>query len=308
MKAAQIDEFGPASVIKVREIPQPEPGDGQVLVEVHASSLNPFDTAVREGHAKPPLPATLGGDIAGVVYAVGAGARHVKPGDKVYGSANVFSGASGGLAEFASTRGEQVAPMPRSFTFNEAASTVLVGLSALQAIEDKMNLRAGQKILIHGAAGGIGSMAVQLAKHLGAHVAATATGPGVAYAKELGADEVIDYKRERFEDKLRDYDAVFVTVRGDTLERSFHVLRRGGVLVSMVGGDGEALAAQHGVSFHAQHTRTTPESLVRLTSLLESGALKPHVGKVFPLSAVRAAFEARESGKVLGKVVVEIKA
>jgi alcohol dehydrogenase len=307
MIAAQITRFGHPNVLKINDIPEPEPHDGQVLVEVHASSINPFDTIMREGQVKFPLPATLGGDIAGVVKKVSSGVSHVKPGDSVYGQANVLSGASGAFAEFATTGANQVARIPKNLSFSEAASLVLTGLSALQVIEGKMKLQSGQTILIHGAAGGIGSVAVQIAKHLGAVVTAAATGRGVEYVKALGADHSIDYQAGPFEAGLSGFDAVFATVPGDIVDRSFQVLRRGGILVSMLGTPSAELAAKYGVTAIGQQTRTSPESLNRLSELVEQRAVSPHIDQVFALPEIAKAFEARESGHPLGKVVVQIR-
>jgi NADPH:quinone reductase-like Zn-dependent oxidoreductase len=227
MKAAQINEYGHADVIEVSDIAKPTLGEGQVLVEVHAASINPFDTIVREGHVAQmikSLPVTLGGDIAGVVTEVGSGVTEFAVGDKVYGQANAVAGNSGAFAEFAATAASQVGNMPANLSFVEAGAIPLTGESALQVITGHMKLAPGQKILIHGGAGGIGTVAIQIAKHLGAYVATTATGEGIQYVTDLGADEVIDYASQKFEDSVHDYDAVFDTVGGDTYVRSFGVL------------------------------------------------------------------------------------
>jgi NADPH:quinone reductase-like Zn-dependent oxidoreductase len=307
MKAAQISEFGHADKVKINEVDTPTIKPDQVLVEVHAASINPFDTAVREGNFEIPLPITLGGDIAGTVVEVGSQITHVAQGDKVYGQAHAVSGASGAFAEFAATGGEQVGKAPSNLDFKEAASLTLVGQSAMQVIQGHINLQPNQKILIHGGSGGIGSVAIQIAKHIGAHVATTANGEGVDYVKKLGADEVIDYKVQKFEDLLHDFDAIFDTVGGETYKRSYEVLKPGGVIVSMIEQPDHALMEQYKVTAIAQQTQTTPESLAKLTSLIESGVIAPHVDKVFPLEQIAQAFETRESGKVLGKVVLVIK-
>jgi alcohol dehydrogenase len=307
MKAAQIKEFGGAGIVHIAEIPAPEPTGDQVQVEVHAASINPFDTAMREGRVKFPLPATLGGDIAGIITKVGEGVAHVKPGDRVYGSANAIAGNSGAFAETAVTKSTEVAPMPAGVSFEQAAALVLTGLSALQVLEDHMKLQSGQKLLVHGAAGGIGTAAVQLGKHLGAYVAATATGDGLEHVRALGADEVIDYKTTRFEDVIHDFDAVLDTVAGETYERSFAVLRRGGIIVSMLAQPDTELMQKYGVRAESQQSRTTVESLNRLTELVEAGAIKAYIDRTFPLEQVQEAFEARESGKIRGKVVLEIR-
>ncbi len=312
MKAAQISDYGHVDVVKVVDIDKPVAKAGQVLVEVHASSMNPFDTIVREGYMKAMIPlnfpATLGGDIAGVVAEVGSGVTGFVVGDEVFGGANVVAGATGAFAEFAATASSQLAPKPKSVDFVEAAASVLVGLSAYQAIYDHINLTAGQKILIHGGSGGIGSVAVQLAKHIGAHVATTATGRGLDYVKDLGADQIIDYKTAKFEETLKDYDAVFDMVGGEVCTKSFTVLKNGGVLVSMAGQPDVALAEKYNVTAVALMTSTTNEGLSKLAELIDNGVVKVNVDKIFDLSHIDEAFTTREAGGVLGKVGVRIKA
>ncbi len=307
MKAAQIAQFGHADQIKVVEADKPVLKPGQVLVEVHAASINPFDTKVREG-AIPSLklPVTLGGDIAGVIAEVGDGVTDAKVGDKVYGQANAVAGNSGAFAEYAATGASQVNHMPANVDFRQAAALPLTGLSALQVINNHMHLQSGQKILIHGGAGGIGTMAIQIAKHLGAYVATTATGDGLAYVKGLGADEVIDYKNQQFEQQLSDYDAVFDTVGGETYANSFRVLKPGGIVVSMLEQPNQELVQQYGVSAEYQQTRTTPEDLKTLADLVEQGVVTVHIDATYPLDQVQQAFEAREGGSVKGKIVIDI--
>ncbi len=311
MKAAQISEYGDPSVIVVNEVEKPKAGTGQVLVEVHASSLNPFDTTVRSGALKENIPlnfpATLGGDIAGVVAEVGEGVTNLTVGDKVYGQANVVAGNSGAFAEFAATKAEQLAKMPKKLDFNQAASLPLVGVSAWQALTQHLKLQSGQKIFIHGGAGGIGTVAIQIAKNIGAYVATTATGGGVEYVKKLGADEVIDYKSQNFMEVLSGYDAVFDTVGGDDFNKALDILRRGGTAVTMIATPDEAKAKELEVTVIRQGTKVTAEALDALRELVESDIVTSHVDKVFPLAEVKQAFEARESGMVSGKVVIEIQ-
>jgi alcohol dehydrogenase len=308
MKAAQISEFGHAEVVKVVDIPQPEVGPDQILVQVHAASINPFDTIVREGglsSLQPPF--TLGGDIAGVVSEVGEGVdTGLIVGDKVYGQANVVAGNSGAFAEFAATKATQVALMPRSTDFLQAAALPLTGVSALQVIIQHIKLQSGQKILVHGGAGGIGTMAIQIAKHLDAHVTATATGAGVEYVKSLGADEIVDYMSQAFDEAEGVYDAVFDTVGGETYERSFKTLKKGGIIVSMTMQPDTELMERYGVTAVAQQTRISSEDLTKLAELVDEGVITPHVDEVYPLEQVSGAFVARESGKVKGKVVLQI--
>lgn len=310
MKAAQISEYGHADVVHVNEVDKPTPGSGQVLVEVQAASLNPFDTMVREGYLQEmiplKLPVTLGGDIAGVVREVGDEVEDLVDGDIVYGQANVVAGNSGALAEYAVTKAEQVAKAPVGIDITEAASLPLVGVSALQALTDHLNLQADQKIFIHGGAGGIGGIAIAIAKHLGAHVATTATGEGIDYVKELGADEVIDYKTQDFAEILRDFDAVFDTVGGEDFNTSLAILKSGSVAVSMIADADEARAKELGITAIKQSTHVTADKLKELAKLVEKGVVTAKVGKVFELSEIQQAFEARESGDVLGKIVVHL--
>ncbi|HYH75103.1 MAG TPA: NADP-dependent oxidoreductase [Candidatus Saccharimonadales bacterium] len=310
MKTAQINEYGDASAVNVVDADQPIASDGQVLVKVNASSLNPVDSAIRSGyfHQMMPVqfPATLGGDIAGEVVEVGNGVEGFAVGDKVYGQAAVIAGNSGAFAEYAATNAGQLAKAPENISLNEAASLPLVGVSALQALTQHINLQPGQKILITGGAGGIGRIAIQIAKNIGAHVATTVTGEGISAAKSLGADEAIDYKSQDFAEVLSDYDAVFDTVGGEEFAKTLTVLKKGGVAVTMAAQPDQAQAEELGVTAVQQMTQVTSEALSQLRELVESGVVKPQVGKVFSLDEIQEAFTARESGTVSGKVVLEI--
>jgi alcohol dehydrogenase len=310
MKAAQISEYGDPKVVKVNEVEKPAPKAGQVLVEVRASSLNPFDTKLREGAAKDNIPlifpATLGSDIAGVVVEVGEGVESFKPGDAVYGQAAVVAGNSGAFAEFAATKADQVAKSPATLDSPRAASLPLVGVSAVQALAEHINLRSGQKILIHGGSGGIGSIAIQIAKHLGAYVATTVPGEMSGFVKKLGADEVLDYKTQDFTTLIRDFDAVFDTVGGEVFEKSLGVLRHGGVAVSMVAHIDEATAEARGVKAITQGTKVNTERLDKLTQLVEAGVVMPQITATFPLDQIQEAFHYRESESFTGKIVIQI--
>ena len=312
MKAAQYNTYGDSSVIEINDnAATPVLKDGQVMVEVHAASLNPFDYKVRLGYMKEMIPltfpVTIGGDFSGVVTEVSSGVSEFAVGDEVYGQSVVVNGGSGSLAEFTASNTKNTAKKPESLSHEEAASLVLVGVSALQALEDHIHLSSGQKILIHGGAGGIGTIAIQLAKHLGAYVATTVGTDDHELAKSLGADEVIDYKTEKFEEKISDYDAVFDTVGGETLERSFGVLKKGGILVTMAGKPDEAKATTHGITAIAQMTGTTTDRLNRLTVLINDGVIKPQLEKTFTLDETSAAFEYLEKSHPKGKVVITIR-
>lgn len=311
MKAAQISDYGDPSVIQVNEVEQPRVSEGKVLVEVHASSLNPFDSMVRAGYLKEAmpleLPATLGGDIAGIVSQLGEGVTHLAVGDRVYGQAAVVAGNSGAFAEYAVTSAGQLAKAPEGLDFIQAASLPLTGVSAWQALVKHIGLQPGQKIFIHGGAGGIGTLAIQIAKQIGAYVATTATGDHVEAVKALGADEVIDYKSQDFTTLLKDYDAAFDTVGGDDFNRILDILKPGATADSMIAQADEAKASVRGIRVLTQSTHVTTEALDALRGLVESGAVKPQVDKVFPLDQVSQAFEARENGPVQGKIVISIR-
>jgi alcohol dehydrogenase len=311
MKAAQINEYGDASVVHIAETEKPAVDPGQVLVEVHAASVNPFDYKLRSGAMRDAIPlqfpVTLGGDIAGVVVEAGEGVSHVAVGDRVYGQANVVAGNSGAFAEYAATAGGQIAKAPSGIDLQQAASLPLVGVSAWQALVQHISLQPGQKIFIHGGAGGIGTLAIQIAKHLGAYVATTATDDGINAVETLGADEVIDYKSQDFSTVLHDFDGVFDTVGGDDFTKSLSVLKPGGVAVSMAGQADEAKASDLGVTALTQNTKVTTEALDALRGLVEAGAVKPQIGKVFPLDEIQAAFTALETHSVTGKVVIAIR-
>lgn len=310
MKAAQISEYGDPSVVKVVEIDKPQCESGQVLVKVHASSLNPFDTIVRAGYVRDAmplnLPVTLGGDIAGEIVAIGEGVDGFTVGDKVFGQANVVAGNSGAFAEYAATAVGQIGAAPATISLQDAASLPLVGVSALQALTEHINLHGSQKLFIHGV-GGIGAIAVQIAKHIGAYVAVTATGDDIKRAKELGANEVIDYKQQDFAEVLNDYDAAYDTVGGDDFVKMFGILKEGGVAVTMIASSQKEKAKEQGVTAIDQMTQVTTEKLNELSRLIDDGIVKPNVGKVFPLADIVQAFEARESGGVHGKIVISIQ-
>lgn len=311
MKAVQINAYGGNEVIEaVDNVTKPSANDGQILVEVYAASINPFDLAVRAGYTKEmfPLkfPATLGGDFAGVVAEVGRNADFMV-GDEVYGQAILLNGGSGSFAEFVVANAVNSAKKPANIDFVGAGSLPLAGVSALQALEDHIKLKKGDKILIHGGAGGIGSIAVQLAKAIGAYVATTVSAADVEFASGLGADGVIDYQSEDFTKKLKDFDAVFSTVDGGVVDDSFKVIKKGGVIVSMLGQPNEELAEKHGVAVIGQNTKINTDRLDRLAKYVEEGRIRAQVDKVFALDGAKEAFEHLEKGSPRGKVVLKIK-
>lgn len=309
MKAIQIDGYGDNSVIALsNNAAKPEVSAGKVLVEVHAAGVNPVDWKIREGYLKEMMPlafpATLGSDFSGVVVEVGEGVTNVKQGDEVYGMASAMMGGS--FAEFTTVDAKSLSLKPTKVTHTEAASLPLVGLSAWQALVEQINLRKGQKILIHGGAGGIGTIAIQLAKHLGAYVATTASKKDTDYVKGLRADEVIDYQNGKFEEKLKEYDAIFDTVGGEAYQKSSQILKEGGIIVSMIERPSEELMAKYKVIAKSQNTQPNADQLAKLASLVDDGIVKPHVDKSFSMEQAKEAFTYQKTGSPQGKVVITI--
>jgi len=309
MKAAQISEYGDASVIHVNEVDRPTPSANQVLVRAYAASLNPFDSKIRDGVMKDVIPlkfpVTLGGDIAGEVVEIGDDVSNFAIGDRVYGQANTVAGNSGAFAEFVATKASQVAKAPEGLDYVQAAALPLVGVSVLQPLKQHINLQSGQRLFIHGGAGGIGSVAIQVAKHMGAYVATTATGDNIEYVKGLGVDEVVDYKAQDYGETLHDFDAAYDLV-GDDFSKVLTVLKRGGAAVSMVAEADEAQAKNLGVTALHQGTKVTTAVLDDLRQLVESKVIAPQVDQIFPLEQVQQAFIARETGGGRGKIVLKI--
>jgi NADPH:quinone reductase-like Zn-dependent oxidoreductase len=311
MKAVQINSYGGTEVLEIREsVPQPTPTKEQVLVEVYSASINAIDWKVRAGYfqkmAPVALPVTLGGDFTGKVVA-GNETAGFKIGDEVYGQAIFLNGGSGSFAEYVAANVGNTALKPMRASFEEAGALPLAGVSALQGLEDHIKLQSGQKILIHGGAGGVGHMAIQVAKKLGAYVATTVKTADKEFVKNLGADTVIDYKSEKFEDVLKDFDAVFDTVGGETTDKSFLVLKKGGILVSMTGQPNKELALKNGITGVGQRAQTDTLHLNRLSELVDGGKIKVHVDKVFPLEQVQEAFKYQEEVHPQGKVIIKIK-
>lgn len=307
MKAAQINSYGGLEVLTLVEIPEPTPGPNEVQVAVRAASINPFDLMVLHGLVQQMMPLTfpavLGGDLAGVVTAVGTDIQGVAVGDEVYGQAGSVSG-HGSFAEMTIVDAEKLARKPATLDFQAAASLPLVGVSAYQALVEHIRLKSGQTILIYGGAGGIGSIAIQLAKHLGAKVITTVGTVDVAFAKSLGADAVIDYKTKAFEQKVRDVDVVFDTVGGETNTKSYGVLKAGGMIVSMLAKPDPALMEKHNVQAIAQTTQVNRNRLTKVAELVDQGVIKPQVTAVFPLEKIADAVRHMESGSRRGKTVL----
>jgi alcohol dehydrogenase len=311
MKAAQITQYGDAGVVSVREdAPLPVAAGGKVLVEVHAASLNPVDSSIRSGymHQMAPLqfPATLGIDVAGIVIEGEGSPGGLKAGDRVFGSASVLAGGSGAFAECASVPAALLARAPAKTNFLEAAALPLAGVSALQAFET-LKVSKGSIILIQGAAGGIGSFAVQIAKYLGARVIASCRGSAVAYVKSLGADQVIDFEKTAISGNVSNCDFVFDTAGGEAYKSAFAALKKGGTIVTIAARPEADLAARFGVTALGQMTDVKTQILDRLAHLVADGKVKVHIDRAFPLDMVQDAFRAREAGHVKGKIVLQIR-
>ena len=312
MKAARFGSYGGVDVIEMeRDVALPEPKEGQLLVEVRAASINPFDWKLRAGylHHMVPVafPVTAAGDFSGIVAGIGKGVDDTWVGVDVFGTAHVLFGGSGSLAEYVVANAANVAHKPAAVDYGEAASLVLTGISAVQALEDSIALTKGQKILIAGGTGGVGSLAIQYAKHLGATVATTVRQSNFDFAKQLGADVVIDYEHQKVEAVIRDYDAVLDLVGGEAYIAYLKVLRPGGIINSLAVMSDGGLASQYGVRSAFQVAQVTTKSLQHLASLVDSGVIKPKIDKVFTLEETREAFSHLEGKHPKGKVIVSVK-
>ncbi len=283
MRAWRVHEFGPTDVMRFEEVPRPAPGSGEVLVKVAAAGVGPWDAWIRAGKSAlpQPLPLTPGSDLSGEIVAVGPGISDLHAGDQVYGVTNPrFIGA---YAEFAVAAAAMISMKPGSLSFVQAASVPVIAVTAWQALFDYAHLEAGQTVVIHGAAGNVGAFAVQLAHRAGVRIIATAAANDVAFLHDLGADTVIDFKTQRFEEQVRGADAVIDLVGGETQVRSFHVLRRGGKLISAVSPPDQDVAENHGVEARFFLVNVTSSQLAQITALLDRGELRTHVGAVLPL-------------------------
>ena len=308
MQAVRIHTYGGPEVLKYEEVPLPKPGPGEALVRVHAAGVNPVDWKIREGYfkgrLKHSLPLILGWDLSGVVEATGSGVEGLKKDDEVYSRPD--TARDGAYAEYIAVRETEVALKPKSIGHIHAAAIPLAALTAWQSLFDSAGLRAGQKVLIHAAAGGVGSFAVQLAKWKGAYVIGTASKRNQDVVRKLGADETLDYQTTRFEDVVHDVDVVFDTIGGDTQKRSWKVLKKGGILVSIVGPASGEEAAAHGVRQASVFVQPSATQLTELAKLVESGKLRPVVETVLPLSEARHAHELSQAGHTRGKIVLRV--
>lgn len=330
MKAYVLDRYAKKSALRLADMPTPQLRADEVLVEVRAASLNQLDSKIRDGEFKLilpyRLPLILGHDVAGVVVMVGPAVRQFNPGDEVYARLDDFR--IGSFAELVAVKEASLAPKPKNLTMEEAASLPLVGLTAWQALVEKAGLKPGQQVFIQAGSGGVGTFAIQLAKHLGARVATTAGTSNVALVKGLGADVVVDYKTQDFEQVLRDVDVVLNSQDGKTLEKSLRVMKRGGKLISISGPPDPEFGRQIkasgfvrlvmrllsagtrrkakslGVDYSFLFMKANGSQLREITRLVEEGAIRPVIDKVFPFASTNEAMAYVDSGRAKGKVVI----
>jgi len=333
MKAFILDRYGKTRSTRIGELPEPEPGDDDVLVQVHAAGVNALDSKIRNGEFKLllpyRLPAVLGNDVAGIVIRVGSRVRRFKPGDEVY--ARPETARMGAFAERIAMNESVVAIKPAALDMEQAASLPLVALTAWQALVDRANLSKGQKVLVHAGSGGVGTVAIQLAKHLGAFVATTTSTANVEWVRSLGADVVVDYRKEDFAASLRDYDVVLNSLGTDVLEKSLRVLKPGGKLISISGPPDPDFAKdigaswilrqvmrvlsrrirkqamRRGVSYSFLFMKESGEQLRKIAALVDAGIVRPVVDRVFGLDAAGEAMAYVDQGRAKGKVVVKVR-
>lgn len=306
-QAVRLHEYGDRSVLKLETAPIPTLNPDDVLIKVHATSINPVDWKIRKGYLKTmidyPLPLILGWDVAGEIVAVGTQITDWKIGDAVYSRPDISR--DGAYAEYIAVRGNEIARKPKSLDWQSAAAVPLAALTAWQSLFQFANLQAGERVLIHAGAGGVGTFAIQLAKSRGAYVYATSSTRNLELLRELGADEAIDYTQTDFS-QLRDLDVVFDTMGGEIQNKSWQTLRQGGRLVSIINPPDQALAAQHGAIPLFCFVQPNAAQLDELTQLLDAGKLKVIIDSIYPLTEIAAAHEKSESGRARGKIVIQV--
>jgi NADPH:quinone reductase-like Zn-dependent oxidoreductase len=307
MKAVVLNEYGGVEALSYEDVEKPSTKADDILVKVENIGVNPVEWKIRNGLGKMfglNLPLVLGTEIAGTVEEIGADVKDFKVGDEVFGNVNMMRG--GGYAEFVIAKESEIAHKPKSLDFENAAAIPVGALTSWKAIFTTGNLQSGQKVLIHGASGGVGSMAVQLAKAKGAYVYATGSGKNEEFVKSLGADEFIDYTKTKFETVAKDIDVVLDTIGGDTQTRSFEVLKKGGSLVSLVAPPSEELAKKFEVNATMLQSGPNGELLGEIAKLVEEGKVKAHIETVLPLAEIKKAHELSESGHARGKIVLSV--
>ncbi len=309
MKAVRFHQYGGPEVLVYEDAPKPVPESGDVLVKVHATSVNPIDWKGRAGYLKMlseyPMPFIVGWDVSGVVESVGKDVTQWKPGDEVYGRPDIWR--QGAYAEYVAVRAGEIARKPKNLDHVHAAALPLVGLTAWQALFEAADLKPGQKVLIHAAAGGVGHLAVQFAKLKGLYVAGTASGRNQDFLKQLGCDLPINYETTRFEDVVHDFDAVIESMGGEVRNRSWKVLKKGGILVALIGPPAsEDDAKAHGVRATIIWAQSKPEHLDEIARLADAGQVHPEIAAVFPLREAAKAHELIQTEHVRGKIVLQV--
>ena len=304
MKAVTINQYGAQSALNFTDVERPIAGPQEVTIKILAAAVNPVDWKIRDGLGamfglQPPL--ILGCEIAGVIENVGEDVTNFKMGDEVY---SYLGSHTGGYAEYVTALPSEVSPRPSNLDFDNAAAVPVGALTAWQAMFDLADLQSGQIILIHAASGGVGSLAVQIAKAKGAFVIGTASGKNRDFVESLGADEFVDYTSQKFEEVVKDADVVFDTVGGDTQQRSFQSLKKGGVLVTSVSPPSQELAQQFGVQAAMVNVEPNAKQLAEITQLIESGQLKTSVETILPLAEVQKAIAMSEAGHTQGKIIL----
>ncbi|UPK67582.1 NADP-dependent oxidoreductase [Chitinophaga filiformis] len=304
MKAIEIHSFGGPEVLQMEEVPVPRINADEALVRVYASGVNPVDWKIREGKSEHPLPFIPGWDLSGVIEETGANVRNFRKGDAVYTRPDVKR--DGSYAEYVAVRANELAHKPASVDHITAAAIPLAGLTAWQCLFEHGQLEAGQKVLIHGASGGVGTFAVQFAKWKGAYVMATASEKNHAFLKGLGADEVIDYHTPGYEDTITSVNLVIDTIGGDTQQRSLKFIMPGGILVTTLKPENKDIFEEKGVRLTGMYTQTRPEDLAAIAKLVDEGKVKPVIAQVLSLEQAAEAQQIVQDGHVRGKIVLKI--
>lgn len=308
MKAVRFHTYGDSGVLVYEDMPRPEPGEGEVLIRIHAAGINPLDWKVRDGHLKErmghKLPLVPGWDVSGIVEAVGPDVTAFKVGEEVYGLLDTRR--DGAYAQYVATSIQNLAFKPKTIDLIQAGAVPLAALTAWQALFEVAGLKSGQTILIHAAAGGVGHFAVQIAKWKKAKVIGTASANNESFLRELGADEVIDYTTTKFEEAVKDVDIVLDTMAGDTRQRSWQVLKKGGILVATLGISPEETPDEQGVRSGGLFVRADTEQLTQIAALIDAGDLKPVVSTVLPLEEAAKAHKLSQTGHVRGKIVLQV--
>ncbi len=308
MKAIRIHEFGGPEVLELENIPIPEPSEDEVLIKVYASSVNPVDQKIYSGQAQEKfpskLPLTMGWDVSGIIDKLGSNVKKFSAGDGVYG--RPFPTTNGAFAEYVVIKANEISLKPKSLDHLNAAAVPLSGLTAWQGLFKYGHLQKGQKVLIHAASGGVGSFAVQFAKWKGAYVIGTGSAENLAFIKQLGADAAIDYKNERFEDKLEELDLVFDLIGGDTQKRSLNIIRQGGILITTVRPEFRQEARDKDIHLEGFTAQSYAEDLAQIARLIDEGKVSPVVSTILNLEDARKAEILNHKGNTRGKIVIKV--